>query len=243
MPQRRRRPSAVTPEDRRLARRLARESRAAGRVAARAELLHLKALARRERVLRRAHRHLRQGAVGAVVAAAATLFEPDSSPVLWVLAALFALRAVHAFSTLRQPPVVPTAPASLQLPRTPPPPSPQSAAFPAVRRLEDARAAMARLAPLVAPAGREVADEAWRTASDADTALRWQAARLAAVEPHRGAEPALIDLLYSGVVAQERLVAGMADLVSASADPHAVGRLQDATDALNGLAQGLREVR
>jgi hypothetical protein len=232
----------VRPEDRRLARRLARESRAAGRVAARAELLHVRALARRERILRRAHRHLRQGAVGAVVAAVATLLEPGSSPVLWVLAALFALRAVHAFSTLRHPPVVPTAP-SFQVPRLPPPPSPESAAFPAIRRLEEARAAMARLAPLVAPAGREVADEAWRTASDADTALRWQAARLAAVEPHRGAEPALIDLLYSGVVAQERLVAGMADLVSASADPHAVGRLQDATDALHGLAQGLREVR
>jgi hypothetical protein len=232
----------VTPQDRRLARRLARESRAAGRVAARAELLHVKALARRERVLRRAHRHLRQGAVGALVATAATLFEPGGSPLLWVLAALFALRAVHAFSTLRHPPSVPTAPA-FQVPRIPPPPPPGSAAFPAVRRLEDARAAMARLVPLVAPAGREVADEAWRTASDTDTALRWQAARLAAVEPHRGAEPALMDLLYSGVVAQERLVVGMADLVSASADPHAVDRLQDATDALHGLAQGLREVR
>jgi hypothetical protein len=44
-------------------------------------------------------------------------------------------------------------------------------------------------------------------------------------------------------VAQERLVAGLADLVSASADPHATMRLQDATDALHGLAQGLREVR
>ncbi|MCU1590922.1 MAG: hypothetical protein JWP11_2178, partial [Frankiales bacterium] len=90
---------------------------------------------------------------------------------------------------------------------------------------------------------RDAADDAWRCAADNDAALRWQAARLAAVEPHRGAEPALMDLLYGGVVAQERLVAGLADLVSASADPHAVSRLQDATDALHGLASGLREVR
>jgi hypothetical protein len=202
----------------------------------------VRALARRDRVLRRAHRHLRQGTVGAVVTAAATLVEPDSSPVLWALAVVFALRAAQAFATLRHPPVVEATP-SFQVPRVPPPPPSGSAAFPAVRRLEDARAAMARLAPLVVPAGREVAEEAWRAAGEADNALRWQAARLAAVEPHRGAEPALMDLLYTGVVAQERLVVGMADLVSASADPHAVGRLQDATDALHGLAQGLREVR
>ena len=33
------------------------------------------------------------------------------------------------------------------------------------------------------------------------------------------------------------------DLVSASADPLATARLQEATDTLHGLAQGLREVR
>ena len=38
-------------------------------------------------------------------------------------------------------------------------------------------------------------------------------------------------------------MAAVADLVAASADPLASGRLQDATDALHGLAQGLREVR
>ncbi|MCU1672164.1 MAG: hypothetical protein JWN77_277, partial [Frankiales bacterium] len=85
--------------------------------------------------------------------------------------------------------------------------------------------------------------EAWRTATEADVALRWQAARLAAVEPHRGAEPELVDQLFRGVVAQERLVVGLADLVSASADPLATNRLQDATDALHGLAHGLRQVR
>ena len=37
--------------------------------------------------------------------------------------------------------------------------------------------------------------------------------------------------------------AAVADLVVASADPFAGTRLQDATDAVHGLAQGLREVR
>ena len=49
--------------------------------------------------------------------------------------------------------------------------------------------------------------------------------------------------LYAGVEAQERLVTAVADLVAACADPRASARLQDATDALHGLAQGLREVR
>ena len=87
-----------------------------------------------------------------------------------------------------------------------------------------------------------MAAEAWAAAGEADAALRWQAARLAAVEPHRGADAHLMRSLYDGVAAQERLVGAVADLVAAS-DPLAVGRLQDATDALHGLAQGLREVR
>ncbi len=69
---------------------------------------------------------------------------------------------------------------------------PRSAAFPAVRRLEAVREELRRLLPLVAPAGQEAAEEAWQAAAEADTALRWQAARLAAVEPHRGAEPELL---------------------------------------------------
>jgi hypothetical protein len=231
----------MTPDDRRLARRLARESRAAGRVAARAARLHAKAVARRERRLRRARRHLPAASAIAVVSTVA-LLSFDAGGAWLVVAVLSGLVASRAAALLLRPPGVPVPPA-LQVPRVPPPPWPGSAAFPAIRRLEDARAAMTRLVPLAAPAGREAADEAWRIAGEADAALRWQAARLAAVEPHRGAEPALMDLLYSGVVAQERLVAGLADLVSASADPHATARLQDATDALHGLAQGLREVR
>ncbi|MCU1693273.1 MAG: hypothetical protein JWM64_2364, partial [Frankiales bacterium] len=80
---------------------------------------------------------------------------------------------------------------------------------------------------------------------DADTALRWQAARLDAVAPHRGTDPVALQALLDGVACQERLVAGLADLVAAS-DPHepgGPGRLEDATDALHGLADGLRRLR
>jgi hypothetical protein len=231
----------VTPDDRRLARRLARESRAAGRVAARAGRLHAKAVARRDRRLRSARRHLPAAVAIAVVSTVA--FAGFNAGDVWLVVALVAgVVAARSAALLIRPPAVPDPPVLLA-PAVPPPPWPGSAAFPAVRRLEAARDAIARLAPLVAPAGRDAAQEAWRCAAETDVALRWQAARLAAVEPHRGAEPALVDLLYSGVVAQERLVAGLADLVSASADPHATMRLQDATDALHGLAQGLREVR
>ncbi|MDP9435990.1 MAG: hypothetical protein M3P93_12685, partial [Actinomycetota bacterium] len=92
--------------------------------------------------------------------------------------------------------------------------------------------------------------EAWSAAAEADAALRWQAARLAAVEPHRGADPHLLDALLDGVACQERLVTAVADLVAASADPtlgsrdaSAARRLQDVTDRLHGLADGLRSLR
>jgi hypothetical protein len=229
----------VAYDDRRLARRLHREARAAAKVRARAERLHAQAVARRERQVACARRQL---PFQAVVVAAALVFALSGHAWVFLVAVLFGLRAARSGVMLVRPPAVPAPPIPPPA-SVPPPPPPGSAAFPAVRRLEDARAALLRLVPLVAPAGREAADEAWRIAAETHVALRWQAARLAAVEPHRGAEPALVDLLYSGVVAQERLVAGMADLVSASADPLATARLQDATDALHGLAQGLREVR
>src|SRR5438046_1101431 len=111
------------------------------------------------------------------------------------------------------------------------------------RRLDREARSAARVHARAVRAHTRAVARRQRQAECARPQLRWQAARLAAVEPHRGAEPELVDLLYSGVVAQERLVAGMADLVSASADPLATTRLQDATDALHGLAQGLREVR
>jgi hypothetical protein len=227
-------------DDRRLARRLDREARAAERIHARAIRAHARAVARQERLVRCARERLPKQAViaaGALTGAVVWDVEP-----LYVVAAIFGLRAVGSVLRLTRP-AAPPPPPALPVPAVPPPPPVNSVAFSAVRRLEQARLSLVRLVPLVAPAGREAADEAWRAAGEADLALRWQAARLAAVEPHRGAEPALVDQLFSGVVAQERLVAGMADLVSASADPLATMRLQDATDALHGLAQGLREVR
>src|SRR3954454_11256202 len=231
----------MTPGDRQLARRLARDARLAERQAARTARAHARAVARSEQLRRHARHHLPNQLVVFVGAVVANVLDLRYLPwrLIAVVAGLLALRSVLR---LCRPAAVPVAPA-LSAARVPPPPGVKSAAFPAVRRLEAAREAMTRLIPLVAPAGRDAADEAWRCAADNDVALRWQAARLAAVEPHRGAEPALMDLLYAGVVAQERLVVGLADLVSASADPHAVTRLQDATDALHGLAAGLRAVR
>ena len=226
-------------DDRRLARRLDREARAAEKVHARVLRAHGREVARRQRRAACARRKL---PVQLMIAAFAVMAALNGVSALFFVAAFFGLRAARSVVWLTRPTSVPALPVP-PVAAVPPPPPPASAAFPAVRRLEDARAALLRLVPLVAPAGREAADEAWRAAAEAHLALRWQAARLAAVEPHRGAEPSLVDQLYSGVVAQERLVAGMADLVSASADPLATARLQDATDALHGLAQGLREVR
>lgn len=215
-----------------------REARAAERVAARAARLHAKALLRRERVLRQARRALPVEASVAVGSAVAALAVNGT----WAYVALGAtVLAGQSVARLARPPAVPPPPAPVL--RLPPAPPRTSAAWPAVRRLEEVRAALARLVPLVAPVGREAAEEAWRAAAEADVALRWQAARLAAVEPHRGAEPVLLEHLLAGVAAQERLVAGLADLVSASADPLATMRLQDATDALHALAMGLRELR
>ncbi|HWG94561.1 MAG TPA: hypothetical protein VNU66_10080 [Mycobacteriales bacterium] len=178
------------------------------------------------------------GAVGVAAAAPAAV---APTPVLLGLGAAAAARVAVAVARLRRPPAVPPAPPAL--PAGPPPPHPRSAAFPSVRRLEQVRGALRSLLPLVGPAGREVAEEAWAAAADNDTALRWQAARLAAAEPHRGVDPAELARLEAGVAAQEGLVQAVADLVAASADPAAGARLQDVTDRLHGLAEGLREVR
>ncbi len=230
----------MSAEDRQLARRLTREARVADKVAARAARLHLRAVARRERRLRRARRLLPCELLLSAGFGTAGILTSDHG--LLIPALVFAVLAGRSLTRLVRPPDVPSRPA-LAAPQVPPPPPVTSAAFPAVRRLEAARAGLTRLLPLVAPAGRDAAEDAWRCAVDNDRVLRWQAARLAAVEPYRGAEPDVLQLLLAGVAAQERLVAGLADLVSASADPHAVLRLQDATDALHGLAAGLREVR
>lgn len=192
---------------------------------------------------RKARERLPAQAVVALGAGLATVPVSGFWDVLaWTAAGFGAVGAVRSLGVL-------TAPAPAPLPALPPasavapPPPAGSAAFPAVRRLEAVRGEMARLLPLVPPGCREAAEEAWQAAAAADAALRWQAARLAAVEPHRGAEPALLADLEAGVAEQERVVAALADLVAAAADPGARGRLQDAADRLHGLAEGLRELR
>ena len=237
--------------DQQLAKRLRRSAEAAAKLQARAELAALRASQRRERRIDRARRRLPGQLVVAIGAGLATL-PSDAELVLASISAVAGLAAIRSIGfVFGSHPPAPVAPARhraglLSVPSVPPvpmPPPAHSAAFPAVRRLERVRAELYRLLPLVAPVGREAGEQAWHAAAEADTALRWQAARLAAVEPHRGADPELLRHLEEGVACQEQLVTAVADLVAASADPLARGRLQDATDALHGLAQGLRELR
>lgn len=231
------------PYDRQLARRLARAARTSAKAQLRAEIAYFAAVSRRERALARARRGLPRHTLLAAGSALATA--PLDGGWAWcagTVTAAAGLAAWGSLQTLRHPPALPQA--VLPGPRALPPPPPRgSAAFPAVRRLEFVRAELHRLVPLVAPTGRGVAEQAWRAAAEADGALRWQAARLAAAEPYCGLDVAVLRTLDDGVAFQEQLVAGMADLVAACADPLATARVQDATDALYGLAQGLREVR
>ncbi|MCW2608065.1 MAG: hypothetical protein JWO60_2758 [Frankiales bacterium] len=220
------------------------EALAVERVRAKALRKHEKAVARRERTLARARRAV---PVFGVLTAAGSLLTAQGglSPIDVVflpLAVLGATRLASAVSTLRHPPPVPV-PAPLL---TAPPPPPQgSSAWPAVHRLDRCREQVARLAPLVGPSGQAAAAEALQAGGEADLALRWQAARLGATEEHRGVDPLLLQTLLDGVACQERLVTALADLVAASDPTVSPGgsRLQDAADALHGLADGLRQVR
>lgn len=231
------------PDDRRLAKRLHRDARAAAKAQLRAELAHARAVRRRERRVRKARRGLPGRAVLGVGLGLASLPLEGVGEVLAGGAGFFfGLAALRSLTVLWSPPPPPL-PAVRALPAVPMPPSVGSVAFPYVRRLEAVRDELRRLLPLVAPAGRDAAEEAWQAAAEADTALRWQAARMAAVEPHRAVDADLLQSLEEGVRCSEQLVVAVADLVAASADPLATRRLQDAADALHGLAQGLREVR
>jgi hypothetical protein len=227
-------------QDWRLAALRGREARAAAKAQQRQQLAHAKAVHRRERAQAEAREALPRHAVVTVAAALASWpLDGGLGVVAVVVSGISGLKAYRDVCRLRRPPLPPLP----SLPVAVPAPHPRSAAFPAVHRLEAAHRELTRLLPLVAPIGREAAAEAWHAAAEADGALRWQAARLAAVEPVRGLEQAVLQPLYDGVATQERLVTAVADLVVASTDPLAVSRLQDATDALQGLAAGLREVR
>ena len=229
--------------DRQLAKRLARDARVSAQAQARAERAHAKAVARRERKRIKARQALPLQVVLAVGWGLLTIPVDGGLAVLvGTVGVLQGARAVGSVALLRRAPLPPLAALPL-LPPIAPPPHPRSAGWPAVRRLEVVRHELTVLLPLVAPAGRDAATEAWLAAGEADGVLRWQAARLAAVEPHRGPSAELMQPLYDGVACQERLLAAVADLVAASADPLATGRLQDATDALHGIAMGLRELR
>ena len=240
-----------TVDDQQLAKRLRRDAEAAAKQQSRAEQAQARAWRRRLRQVDKARRRL-PGQLVLFVGAGLATIPADDELVLGSISAVAGLAAIRsaglAFGAGNTPRSAPArqlagpvaVPAQSPVPMPPPA---HSAAFPAVKRLEAVRAELYRLLPLVAPIGRQAGEQAWHAAAEADTALRWQAARLAAVEPHRGADPELLRHLEDGVSCQEQLVVAVADLVAASADPLARDRLQEATDALHGLAQGLRELR
>jgi hypothetical protein len=209
----------------------------------RSEQAQARAHLRRERRVEKARRRLPvQGVVAAGAGVSAMAVGGDVVMGSVSMAAL--LLAVRSLSVLYGPEPRPLPPvAAAPAPPLPPLPPRGSVAFPYLRRLEAVRDELRRMLPLVGPAGRAAGEEAWHAAAEADAALRWQAARVAAVEAHRPADDGLLRALEEGVRCQERLVSAVADLVAASADPLTTGRLQDATDALHGLAQGLRELR
>jgi hypothetical protein len=235
-------------DDFRIARRLHRGARAASRAQLRAEIAEARAERRREKARRALPRRgllaLGAGALSFLFADVDVPFDDELQALTGGISVYAALFAVRSFSILYGADRVPMQPEPQPQPQPlPAPPARDSVAFGHVVRLERVREELRRLLPLVAPAGRAAAEEAWEAAAEADLALRWQAARVAAVEPHGGVHADLLQALEEGVTCQERLVAVVADLVAASADPLATWRLQEATDTLHGLAQGLRELR
>jgi hypothetical protein len=197
------------------------------------------------RRLERAHRSTRAqsyaaGGVGLATAAAVPL--AGLGPVVYAgggLTAVVAGGAALAGMELRR------------LRRMPPPP-PKPARPP---RDSPARGPLDRLAEreralhdLLAHLG-DAADEPRRVATAAAQRLRGLGARLTAVhQAHRTAGgldeavDALRARLVAGVEAYAALVVAAADAVAADAGLHPPVELQEATDALAGLAAGLRDV-
>ena len=164
--------------------------------------------------------------------------------------ALAAFGAARRVWRLERTPAPPPA-----LPRPGPLPPRDALARPAMERLAERQRVLAGLLDHLGPA----ADETRRVAADAAVALRAHATRLTAVDRARrgvaadvraGLDTAigvLLRQLHDGLAGYEALVAAAADAVCASAslhfaDPVLARRLADATDALAGLAAGLREV-
>jgi len=221
-----------------------------------------------QRTARRSARAAPRSAVlGATFLAMAVPAGGSTREVCAGLGAFFGTRAVVALASLRSArqraggPPVPALPPPLPLP-----PPVQSAAFPAVRRLDAAGVALRRLLLTARAGGATVAttaDAAMASAAAAERALHAQASQLATVESTaatvvdpraratvQAAINPLLGDLEEGVAAFEQLLAAAAELASASvggaAATDGVGpatqRLREATDSLAGLAHGLRTV-
>lgn len=147
-------------------------------------------------------------------------------------------------------------PRPLRAAAPPPLPPPGSAARQPLERLASRERALGDLLTVLGPAAGDVGADA----AVAAAALRAHAGRLITVESARNGAPAearagldsalaaLRQQLEEGVSAYDRMVTAAADAVSAhtsgAGDGMASGmlRLEDASDALLGLARGLREV-
>src|SRR5664280_2406689 len=196
-----------------------------------------------QRTARRSARAAPRSAVlGATFLAMAVPAGGSTREVCAGLGAFFGTRAVVALASLRSArqraggPPVPALPPPLPLP-----PPVQSAAFPAVRRLDAAGVALRRLLLTARAGGATVAttaDAAMASAAAAERALHAQASQLATVESTaatvvdpraratvQAAINPLLGDLEEGVAAFEQLLAAAAELASASVVGAAAGEV------------------
>lgn len=190
----------------------------------------------------------------------------DQSGIEWAEAVAGGAAAVAAVGTAesaRRVLRLRRVPDPIAAPSAPPLPPRGSVARPPLARLAERERALYELLVHMGPTGASPT-EIWTEATTSAAALRDQGARLVAVEAavrgatkeagHRSsdldaAQQVMLDRLEEGVAAYERLVNAAAEAVAASG--HAVPdtrstmatrRLEEAADALLGLAKGLREV-
>ena len=211
-----------------------------------AEVVHGDPARKHARRIRRLQRRLRAEATAAtglagLTAAAVATSAPEVAEVGLgagaVLLGAAAVRAGRRLADLRRRPT--------PSPRAPRPPK-DSPARPLLDRLTSQERALHALLAHLGDAGAEPR----RVAASAAAGLRDLGGRLTAVDrAHRlsgelaDAVDALRQQLHAGVASYDALVVAAADAVAADAGVRAPGpSLQDATDALAGLAAGLRAV-
>lgn len=214
--------------------------------------------ARAERKRRRARRSLGYralGAIGLAYVASTVGVAPDLElgELFWGTASVLA--GVGTLGAARQVWRIERAPRAVQLPPEPKPLPASSAARTPITRLTAREHALGELLTVLGP----VAGDTWQEAVAAAAALRRLGDQMVVLESAHSGVPAearpgldaalsaLRLRLEEGVSAYDRLVSAATDAVAAAAAGHgtdatSVRRLEEAADALTGLARGLREV-